>query len=161
MVPSILSSTHHSNFRLHIIPLSQVKYLAYLSWIATEDIETQRQGLVTIRYPGAMANDTLVKIPRVEDIKVGKTMQDSFPSRFAAIHCCLPDTASFRIFRAIIVSSMNSQTILRTTFPLGSDTEIRYQLLSFGIPVEAIPLTETGTVKTKQLHRWIKKRCCK
>jgi hypothetical protein len=36
--------------------------------------------------------------------------------------------------------------------------ENRYQLMTFGIPVGLIPLTDSGTVKTKQLNQWIKSR---
>ncbi len=42
-----------------------------------------------------------------------------------------------------------------TLFALGTITEIRYQLSGLGIPVDFIPLTDTGNVKTKQLSQWL------
>lgn len=42
---------------------------------------------------------------------------------------------------------------LRLKFHIGGSIEARYQLVSYGIPVDTIPLTKTGTVKTKQLHQ--------
>lgn len=35
---------------------------------------------------------------------------------------------------------------------------MRYTVMSFGIPVDLVPLTETGKIKTKNLLQWIKIR---
>lgn len=43
-------------------------------------------------------------------------------------------------------------------FKKGDRTEISYQLLGFGIPVDLLPLTDSGNVKTKNLLQWIKVR---
>ncbi|KAL3905251.1 MAG: hypothetical protein SGILL_009751 [Bacillariaceae sp.] len=43
-------------------------------------------------------------------------------------------------------------------FHTGGDLEMRYAIMSFGIPVDLIPLTETGKIKTKNLLQWIKVR---
>ena len=41
---------------------------------------------------------------------------------------------------------------------IGDRTEILYELLGYGIPIELLPLTETGNVKTKNFHQWLKVR---
>jgi hypothetical protein len=41
---------------------------------------------------------------------------------------------------------------------LGQPIEIRYELKSYGIPVELIPATDTGNVKHVNLKHWIKVR---
>lgn len=48
-------------------------------------------------------------------------------------------------------------------FPLftqktGEDIEISYQLMSYGIPVNLIPKTGTGNIKTKNFQQWLKTR---
>jgi hypothetical protein len=43
-------------------------------------------------------------------------------------------------------------------FSTGEGLEILYKLMSYGIPVDLIPVTETGNVKTKHLAQWIKVR---
>ena len=40
----------------------------------------------------------------------------------------------------------------------GDRTEISYQLLGYGIPVDLMPLTDSGNVKTKNLWQWLKVR---
>ena len=40
----------------------------------------------------------------------------------------------------------------------GTHTEVLYKLLTYGIPVEYIPVTNSGVVKTRDFARWIQKR---
>lgn len=42
--------------------------------------------------------------------------------------------------------------------PKGTPTEVLYQLMAFGIPTDAIPVSATGAIKTKELHKWIVRR---
>ena len=41
---------------------------------------------------------------------------------------------------------------------VGADIERKYSLKSFGVPVELIPLTDTGNIKTTYLKQWMKVR---
>lgn len=41
---------------------------------------------------------------------------------------------------------------------IGESVEVQYTLKSYGIPVELIPLTDTGNIKTIYLKQWIKLR---
>lgn len=40
----------------------------------------------------------------------------------------------------------------------GDALELKYQLLGYGIPVDLLPVTETGNVKVRNLVQWIKVR---
>ena len=40
----------------------------------------------------------------------------------------------------------------------GDSMEIQYHLQGYGIPVDQIPITDTGNIKTKNLHQWIRVR---
>ena len=39
--------------------------------------------------------------------------------------------------------------------PTGEDTELRYTLQGFGVPVDLIPVTGTGNIKTAHLRQWM------
>ena len=41
---------------------------------------------------------------------------------------------------------------------VGDRTNIQYSLMGYGIPVDLLPLTDTGNIKTKNLLQWIKVR---
>jgi hypothetical protein len=146
------SCSHVSNLFL------QSKWLLYLSWIASEDLETQHKGIVLLVFPGDNARETFLRLPSAKEIINIKRMQNSFPYRVAAVHCCMPDTPFFRIVRAIIAMNSTDDLRVRMRFSIGRNVEIRYQLLGYGIPVSTIPLTDTGTVKNKHLLQFIMTR---
>jgi hypothetical protein len=109
-------------------------------------------------FPGDNAIETFLRLPTSQDRSYGTRMQVSFPYRFAALHFCLPDAPLFHVLRAISVTTAIDDNRVRMRFPMGRNVEIRYQLLGYGIPVSTIPLTESGSVKTKHLLQWIKTR---
>jgi hypothetical protein len=70
----------------------------------------------------------------------------------------MPDAPLFRMLRAITAMNSTNDLKVRMRFSMGRNVEVRYQLLGYGIPVSTIPLTDTGTVKTKHLLQFIKTR---
>lgn len=46
----------------------------------------------------------------------------------------------------------------REQFHTGNRIEIMYKLMSYGIPVDLLPLSEVGCIKTKHISQWIKAR---
>ncbi len=40
----------------------------------------------------------------------------------------------------------------------GGLTEVLYHLMSFGIPVDTVPVSASGCIKTKDFHKWINRR---
>jgi hypothetical protein len=109
-------------------------------------------------FPGDNARETFLRLPSAKDFKNSNRMQNSFPFRFAALHCCMPDVPLFRMLRAITAMISTDDLKVRMRFSMGRNVEIQYQLLGYGIPVSTIPLTDTGTVKTKYLLQFIKTR---
>ena len=49
-------------------------------------------------------------------------------------------------------------TLKSSSTCLGESVEVQYILRGYGIPVELIPLTDTGNIKTNYLKQWIKLR---
>jgi hypothetical protein len=129
-----------------------------LGWIATQDVETQQKGLVGLMFPGDNATETLLRLPDIQTINDTIRMQKSCPFRYAAAHACFPDAPIFQVLRAVIATASTDDFRVRMRLSFGTNMEIRYQLLGYGIPVSTIQLTNTGTVKTKHLLHWIKAR---
>jgi hypothetical protein len=109
-------------------------------------------------FPGDNARDTFLRLPSAKELSNSNRIQHSFTARFAAMHCCLPDAPFFRMLRAITAMTSTDEVRHRMRFSIGRNVEIRYQLMGYGIPVSTIPLTDTGTVKTKYLLQFIQTR---
>lgn len=113
-----------------------------------------------------------------------KKLFAAFPIRIAAMHQCLPDTPLARVCKTMLAMQITSQyQRLRFVFHLQtrqSDTFIsssatssdvnsssssncsalhtRYKLKGYGIPIELLPHTESGSITTKNHSIWIKTR---
>ena len=91
---------------------------------------------------------------------VGGRIVDTAPVRVASIHFCISfpeyDTM-FKLMRAIVISAFGSYKV-RISFHTGSATVCKYELMTYGVPVEVFPMTETANIKTKNQQQWIKAR---
>ena len=182
----------------------------YLMWVASNDVEVQKRGMVFIVWPSA---SMLSKKPPPNEHEVGGNVSDAAPVRVCSIHFVLPSeddvdndemTAEaaeeeqnsshnnnggetenddpnnnyddrtalvtrrkgrrsiprplFRLVRGVLLLLFGEQSRARIRFHSGTVTECQYALLGYGIPVDLIPITETGTIKTKNQLTWIKAR---
>ena len=84
----------------------------------------------------------------------------NLPFRMAANHQCMPNGPAFQFSKAfwIIVLASRDQRIRTKFHGELHKLETQYQLMSYGIPVNQLPLTNTGNIKTKHLFQWIKAR---
>jgi hypothetical protein len=161
------------------------KILMYLDWIASEDIETQQRGVVTVAWPSDNTESIIAsnrnsnsssnsssdngngngktdgsnetdptswerslrqKITK-HDVLYQQLAFDALPLRNIGIHFCAQDKPVYRILGSIYYFGLDSHHRSRIKFHFGESIEIRYKLQSYGIPVEILPLTHTGTVK--------------
>lgn len=114
----------------------------------------------------------LVFWPRVAENKISNTRYvppttapywwkkflEAVPVRICAFHICIRHTGQFfKTFLSIVGAILPKQRI-RMKIHTGNKTEISYQLLGYGIPVDLMPLTDSGNVKTKNLAHWLKVR---
>ena len=86
---------------------------------------------------------------------VAAKLFSSLPVRVVGHHCCgFPDTPIFELVKGLVVLGLGKQ---RSTvrFHSGKSTEISYKLLSYGIPAELVPMTDTGNVKNKNQLHWM------
>jgi hypothetical protein len=146
-------------------------------WVASEDPETRRGGLVVVIWP----NPNTMIMPDPAMHLVFKKAIDAFPNRGCAMHLCLSDSFAFRLLRAQIGLALPQDLQHRLKVHLGklqqhciailkvllsqlsydfagTRTEIEYILQSFGIYVDQIPVTGSGNLKLQNLNRWIKLR---
>jgi hypothetical protein len=147
-----------------------------------EDEETQRRGVVAIMYfigqkvAPELDFDFHSRAPR---------LFEWLPVRFSAMHLCSDDPrirafkalvlpllgqhnrARFRIhhgmfiwYRGAIVAYIPSVLKRFYCFPLstGTHTECQYSLMTFGVPVNILPVTYTGELKPTIHSKWIAKR---
>jgi hypothetical protein len=89
-------------------------------WVAGEDVETQRSGLVVISWPG---KDTVISDPNW--IRSGQRAVRGFPVRGVALHICLANTLAFRMLKAQIGLAMPKDVRSRFQFHLGKIKEMR------------------------------------
>jgi hypothetical protein len=148
------------------------KVLFYIMDVLTRnDIESQRKGLIIITEAYMWSSDEDVGTgggrsnyslrfpnPKENPIHVRK-MITSTPIRLIALHNCWPDRPSSIILAKILtVHGSGSMERIRWKFHIGDELEMRYRLKSFGIPIEMLPITESGTIKLNFHQQWIKTR---
>ena len=78
--------------------------------------------------------------------------------RFSAVHMCFPNEFFVRFLKPLmlLIVGKDFRRVLR--IHSGTTMECNYSLSSFGIRVDDIPITYSGTIKTRQHMRWMKVR---
>ncbi len=98
----------------------------------------EKNGMIAVMF---LHNSTL--FTSVEDAaKVyenTKRLAECFPSRFEAIHICMPNDPFFNLIKSTLVLAMGRENRLHVRVHLGSQIECRYSLATFGIPVNRLP----------------------
>jgi len=100
------------------------KIVMYLHWVASEDIETQRKGVVIIGWvfnernnPAMWEKNIRPSIKNKARINIRKDY-DSMMIRVASLHLCYSDTPFFRALSALYVFGLDSysKSICKTHF---------------------------------------------
>eukprot|EP00536_Pseudo-nitzschia_multiseries_P013721 jgi/Psemu1/310206/fgenesh1_kg.604_\ len=126
---------------------SKVRYkiLYYLLWVAGEDTETQKRGIVVVIWPTA---DIAIKHYKQKNndtfIGTQKEKLRGSPVRTCSYHFCVPANPLLEVLRMVFTLSLDTRKRSRLKFHSGQPIELQYSLQGYGIPVDHIPLTETG-----------------
>ena len=124
--------------------------------IVSEDEVTQRKGVVFIMDT---KKDVLHFQSTVEEREDNRSMQLYNPARWSGFHLCLPNGPTYHMIRTLIVLILDKDLRARVRFYEGMTLETRYRLMTFGIPVSEIPVSDlTGTLKNKAQQQFIKTR---
>jgi len=138
--------------------VTRVKILLYTILAASEDVETQRKGITSIVWPGKkLPTEDRVSNVKVDRIMFLKGVYESLPVRTCSIHFCIPETPFFQVMRTLFILTL-SQFTTRMKFHIGETVELQYCIKGYGVPIELIPLTDTGNIKTTYLKQWMKLR---
>jgi len=135
--------------------IMRVKMFLYLLTVAGECEESQRKGVVFVLWPGRSTN---IRVPESEERCICRMSFAAFPLRVVSFQVCWPDTPFFHLVRSFFVLVMGANIRVRVNFHSGERQELAYKLMGFGIPVQLLPTTESGVLKTKNHTQWFKTR---
>jgi len=148
----------------------------YLWLVASESVESQRRGIVFVTIQNPSLSDSTTtgstssnhgenfsdlqeqsKLPSIEFLKLSMAHRQALPIRMSACHLCTPDTPFYGVFQSLITAVMTGDRC-RVKVHVGHDVENRYQLNGYGIPLDQLPITESGKIKTTYFKKWIQFR---
>ena len=132
-----------------------MKVAIYMIWAVSEDVDTQIYGSLWVHFE--QQSDWRSTSP--ERWSEATRFAECMPVRTAGLHFCFPGMDPFTSkTAAAIMIQMGKYLRMRSRVHGGSITEINYNLMSFGIPVDCIPIRSSGEVKTKNHLQWIESR---
>mmetsp|Transcript_12545 Transcript_12545/g.26405 ORF Transcript_12545/g.26405 Transcript_12545/m.26405 type:complete len:541 (+) Transcript_12545:151-1773(+) len=149
------SCDFHLDYRL------RYKILMYMHWVASEDVESQRKGIVIVAWlfdEDGEQNIWETKIrPRLRKRvrSYHQKQNNSLPLREAGIHHCVLDTPMFHVLSSMYVFGLDPHHRTLYKKHVGGNTELLYSLSSYGIPHDLIPISSTGKVKTATQSSWV------
>lgn len=152
----LLGQSHVDRVRHGKIWLT-AKLFLYMNWVAGDDVDTQRKGLVwIIWFDLSFKIVTSSKMSGFADTRFSATELQSV--RSTVIHLCVPDTPFHRLCAAVIKLKNGSSARMRMKVHYGESVELLYKLQSYGIPTEHIPISFSGTIKTGYIKQWARAR---
>ena len=133
-----------------------MRVVLYMAQTLSRDKETQKKGFVFLVVAHREAMSYMSKPSTQRGLA---EMLRAYPVRLSAFHFCLPEGPLSTIFRSIFLFGLgDSDMRVRTKFHGDIGVDTLYKLMSVGIPVSEIPLTNNQTIKVKNLTQWIKNR---
>ena len=130
---------------------NKLKACIYMWVILAQDEENQRRGLVLVVIQMGFLDLAGASLTVTREIP---RLLDWLPIRVCALHFCSDDKLTGFLFRAAGVG-VPEEGRARLRYHIGKRTEFMYTLLSFGLPVDCIPYSESGSIKKTHLNRWI------
>ncbi len=134
--------------------------MIYFLWSASDDVESQQKGLVILLWPNPdIAKSFKLKYPLHSGARFVQMVLQCAPIRVVAIHFCAPaNDPFFKIVHSVFALTLVGGRRSRLKFHTGGSIELKYQIKSYGIPVDLLPMTSTGNVKTTNHKQWIRLR---
>jgi len=129
----------------------------YLSFVAISDDQTTQINGATSLVFFSLNEKTVIKYDKCEQ-RIIRKMTNCCPVRYTAMHFCMPNEPVYNIFKTIVHALISPAMRASARFHTGSQLECNYTLCPFGIPVDEIPKSVTGTIKSKSIQKFIKAR---
>jgi len=145
-------------FGLYDVPIQErTRVEAYLSFAVIADDETTQINGATLVTFFSFNEKSVIKYDRSEQ-HIIKKMVTCTPIRYSAMHFCMPDEPVYYFLKTVVHSLIQPEMRATTRFHTGSHMECNYALCQFGIPVDDIPKSVTGTIKSKSIQKFMKSR---
>ena len=125
----------------------------FFAWWISEDEQTQKNGAAFVTWATA---ETIEVVGDQEDRPESERLFAAAPTRMVACHICIPPEPIFRFLSSLMLLILGKDGRKMTRVHCGQAVELIYSLMAFGIPSDQIPVTSTGTIKTKNHLQWIK-----
>jgi hypothetical protein len=135
----------------------QLKALAFLQFAAAEDEENQRRGNVGIAYYMGEFNHSLNHSLNQQVAQ----MATWIPLKLHALHICLNHESELQAWKPLAMLLLGSPLRLRVRIHEGlNQAQVNESLLTFGIPIDSLPMSHDGIVKTAAHVKWVQRRKC-
>jgi len=145
-------------FGTYDVPIRErTRVEAYLSFAAISDDETTQINGATSLVFFSLNEKSVIKYDKCEQ-RIIRKMTNCVPVRYTAMHFCMPNEPVYNFFKTIVHALIRPEMRASTRFHTGSHMECNYALCQFGIPVDDIPKSVTGTIKSKSIQKFIKAR---
>lgn len=124
--------------------------------IALEDVETETNGVVFVKYAIGGASDDSNDGFHRRICDWGNILR-ALPLRVASIHYCVENYARKQAanLSALLLGGSN---FVRVRCHAGSDMEVQYDLMTFGIPTDLFPVSMTGKINLSRHFEFLQQR---
>ena len=133
--------------------------LYLLFQVVAEDVTTQRNGVVSVHMMSSA--DIKMVVGGENKHRMSSFFQALFegcPVRFSAVHMCFPNELLYRLLKPLMLFVVGNAGRKVLKIHSGTTVECNYSLSSFGVHEDDVPVTYSGTIKTRQHTRWLKAR---
>lgn len=85
------------------------------------------------------------------------SLRGSLPINFRALHLCVNEVSTY-VKACAAICTLSTRNRVRYRLHFGSHVECLYELVTFGIPRNAIPVSSSGEVSTHEHLEWVQRR---
>jgi hypothetical protein len=141
---------------LSLLYLSQLRMAFYIVMTALDDEETQKSGAVCIHH-GTDWDFDVMDAKLLEFFSKVPGMMKCIPLRLQGFHFCYNNSKLRSIF-SLMQLGVSKEIRHRMRVHYGSQVECHYKLMTFGIPVEQLPVTHDGELRLTGHNKWLARR---
>jgi len=130
---------------------SKLRLMFWSEFLMLRDEETRKNGMVLIFYN--------IGSKRMPDPKLFFAIRDfkrGMPHSFVSFHLCY-DNPRVRPILSLVLSTVTNFLKVRCRSHYGSASDCIYSLLTFGIPREALPITDDGKIVPSEEEKYLKR----
>mmetsp|Transcript_87484 Transcript_87484/g.131231 ORF Transcript_87484/g.131231 Transcript_87484/m.131231 type:complete len:468 (+) Transcript_87484:35-1438(+) len=135
-------------FKVHA---NKLKALYMVTMHALQDVETQRRGMIGLAY-----NVGRDHTKDREAVWKNAKLLSAIPVRFKCLHYCYDDEKVRTLFQVAMLVFNRSERF-RCRFQFGTDMECIYNLMTFGIPSDILPVQTSGELRLEAHQEYVRR----